>query len=228
MGIMDMFKPAAPAPQPANPAAPTGGTTVPADQKTPEGSIPGSKQEPVNPMDSYSKLFDNSATPNVAPTFAIDQKILADAAGSMDFTLGIPQELMAKATGGDADALIKMMNLVGRNAYQHSLSHTSALTDRFVAQRSEFDLKGIDAKVTQKLTNSALANSPNYAHPTVRAEFTRVANAFQAQHPDSSPDEIATATKKYMTDLHNAMNPATETPADKAAKGTDWDDWMTS
>ena len=237
MGLMDMFKPSAPAAaapaqqqQQANPAVQQpGGVTVPTTPQTPPGQMEGSKQEPVNPMDAYAKLFDNSATPNAPPSFNIDPKVLGEAASGMNFTQGIPQELMSKATGGDANALIEMMNLVGQQAYRQSLSHSSALTDRFVGLRSEFDLKGIDSKVTQKLTASALADSPNYSHPVVKQEFARIANAFQTQNPDSSPAEIAKATKDYMQNLHDAMNPATKTKEQQqASEVTDWDKYMTS
>lgn len=235
MSIFSFFQPAAPAAAPAQqqqqPAAPapTGGTTVPVTPETPAGQMPGSAQQPVNALDAYSKLFDNSAkAPDVAPSFNLDPKILGEAAGSMNFTQGIPQELMAKATSGDANALIEMMNLVGRAAYQSSLSHSTALTDKFVAARSEFDLKGVGAQVTKQLTNSALADAPNYQHPVVKAEFTRIANAFQAQNPDSSPAEIAAATKTYMQDLHTAMNPSTQAATAAANQPTNWDEWMKS
>lgn len=230
MSLMDLFKPA-PAPAPAAPAAPVAAAPTAANPNPAPAADPnaGTKQEPVNTMDAYSKLWDNSSTPkDAAPSFAIDPKILGDAASSMNFTQGIPQELMTKATSGDANALLEVMNLVGQKAYQHSLSHSSALTDRFVAARSEFDLKGINSKVTQSLTNSALADSPNYTHPVVRAEFTRVANAFQAQNPEASAQEIATATKKYMSDMQQAMNPTQQSAAAKADAPTDWSEWMSS
>lgn len=237
MSFMDMFKPApaaapvAPvaAPVAGAPAPNTGGTTVPATVDTPPGQMPGSNQVPVNPMDSYTKLFDNATTPaDKAPVFSLDPKVLGEAANSLNFTQGIPQELMAKATTGDAAAMIEMMNLVARNSYQSAMAHGTALTDRFVSARSEFDLKGIGAKVTQQLTNSALADSPNYQHPVVKAEFTRIANAFQAQNPESSPAEIAKATKEYMQNLHSAMNPDSGKPANAAPAATDWEKWINS
>lgn len=226
MGMFDMFKPAPVAP--AAPAAPNSGTpTVPTDPQTPPGQMPGSQQVPANPLDAYAKLFDNSGKPaDAPPSFTLDPKVLGEAASTISFTQGIPPDLMAKATSGDAAAMIEMMNLVGRNAYQQSLSHSSALTDRFVAARSDFDSKGVGAKVTGALTSAALADAPNYSHPVVKAEFTRIANAFQSQNPESTPAQIATATKEYMQNLHNAMNPGTQTPATAAAQPTDWEQWM--
>ncbi len=230
MGLMDMFRPAAPAaPTPA--AAPVNQQNVPANPN-PANPVAdpnaGTKQEPVNSMDAYAKLWDNSKTPaDAPPSFAIDPKVLGEAAGAMNFTQGVPQELMTKATTGDANALVEVMNLVARNAYQHSLSHSSALTDRFVAARSEFDLKGINSKVTQGLTSAALADSPNYSHPVVRKEFDRVANAFQAQNPDSTPAQIVEATKKYMKDMQDALHPTAKTEAAGADGPTDWGKWIT-
>lgn len=231
-GFMDMFRtaPQAPAPAPAAPAVPaTGGVTVPEVTQVPAGQMPGTAQQPVNVLDAYSKLFDNSGkAPDVAPAFILDPKTLSEAAGTMNFTQGIPQELMTRATTGDAAALVEVMNLVGRSAYQSSLAHSSALTDRFVAARSEFDLKGVGAKVTQQLTNSALADAPNYQHPVVKAEFSRIANAFQAQNPDSSPAEIAAATRGYMQNLQTALNPTTAAANPAAPAATNWEQWMST
>lgn len=226
--------PAAPTPQPTTQdvdpnASNTGGVANPATVETPAGKMAGSGQEPVNPLDAYAKLFDNSTQPKDAPpVFALDPKILGEAASSMNFTQGIPQELMAKATSGDANALIEMMNLVARNSYQSALSHGTSLTDKFVTARSEYDSKGVGNKITQQLTSSALADTPNFQHPVVKAEFTRIANAFQSQNPDSSPAEIAKATRDYMQNLHTAMNPESKTKGAAAAQApTNWEAWMT-
>jgi hypothetical protein len=232
---MSFFSPttAAPAPAPSAPAP-----TPQQQQQTKDGANPnpatpgpmeGTKQEPVNSLDAYNKLWDNSTTPaDKAPSFNIDPKVLGDAAGSMNFTQGIPPDLMAKATSGDANALVEIINLAARQAYQSSLSHSSALTDRFVAARSEFDMKGINSKVTQSLTSSALADSPNYDHPVVKAEFNRVANAFQAQNPDATPAQIVAQTKKYMTDMQEALNPTAKSKEAEANKPTNWSEWMNS
>lgn len=248
-GIMDLFRPAQqqqpaaqqPAQQPQQqqpnqqqqqPTPPAGSASgvAPNTPAAPAGQMPGSQQQPVNPLDAYNNLWNNANTKTeLPPSFTLDPKILSDAANTMNFTQNIPAELMQKATSGDAEAMITMMNLVGRNAYQSSLAHSSSLTDKFVAARSEFDLKGIDSKVTQKLTNTALADSPNYQHPVVKAEFTRIANAFQAQNPDAGPAEIAKATKEYMQNLHSAMNPGAGQaggPASKEPEATNWEEWI--
>lgn len=238
MGFMDMFRtnqPNTPAqstqPQGQNPQGSAGTPTVPTTPPVANGQMPGSQQVPVNPMDAYAKLWENTPTnTETAPSFNLDSKVLGEVAASQNFTQGISPELMTKATQGDAAAMVQVMNAVGQQAYQAALSHSSTLTDRFVAARSAHDLKGIGGKVKSELTNSVLAaDSPNYNHPVVKAEFSRIANQFQSQNPDASPQQIAQATKEYMQNLHNAMNPSSASAtANSQPEAQDWEKFMLS
>lgn len=181
--------------------------------------------QPVNPLDAYAKMYDNAnkATPEAAPKFALDSKTVGEVTSSLDFTKDLPQDLMSKALAGDAQALIQAMNMVGRNAYQTSLQHSAALTDRFVGSRLEFEGKQLGSKVKSELTSSALSTAPNYQHPVVKAELNRIANMLAAEHPDATPQQIAESAQKYLMDVTNAVNPSK--PAETAAsqgKETDW------
>ena len=164
-----------------------------------------------NPFDSYKKLFDNAATKSdiQAPSFNLDPKVVAEVSSKMDFTKGINPELVQKATNGDASAMIGLIQEVGRNAYRASLEHTTKLTDTHLGQRSEFDSKRLQKGVREQLTNDALASSANLNHPVIKAELNRIAKQFAAsdEYADASPQEIANAAKKYLNDLHSAMNP---------------------
>lgn len=217
MALMDMFRqapttPVTPAPVVVAPVTPPAGTP-----NAGEGS-----NVQVNPLDAYTKLFDNTnKNTEVAPVFSLDPKVLGEVSASMDFTQGISPELMQQAQGGDTKALIQMMQHVGRQAYQSAMNHNTTLTDKFVGARSAYDLKSVGSKVKSELTSSALAGAPNANHPVVKQELTRIANALQAEHPDSSPQQIAEAAQKYFADMYSAMNPTEAAPA--VPKGeTDW------
>jgi hypothetical protein len=181
--------------------------------------------QPVNPLDAYAKMYDNAskATPDAPPSFALDQETVSKVSSSLDFTKDLPPELMTKALAGDAQAMIQAMNHVARGAYQTSLQHQSLLTDKFVGARLEHDGKTLSSKVKSELTSSALASAPNYQHPVVKAELTRIAKMIQAEHPDASPAQIAESAQKYLFDIKNALTPEDPNAGKTPAGQTDWD-----
>lgn len=223
MSIMDLFKPAAPkvAPAAATTPQPTTETSTTSSGAGTNVAAPGTdpnslKQETQNPFDSYQKMFDNAAKNSAieAPSFSLDPKIVADVASKMDFTKGLNPELIQKATSGDAASMMQLIQEVGRNSYRASLEHATKLTDTHLGQRSEFESKRVKEGVRSQLTSDALSQgsdtNANLNHPVVKAELNRIAKSFanSPEYADASPQEIARAAKQYMTDLHNALNPA--------------------
>jgi len=170
-----------------------------------------------NPLDSYQKMFDNAAKNSdiQAPSFSIDPAVLAEVSSKMDFTKGINPELIQKATGGDAQAMIQLIQETGRNAYRASLEHTTRLTDTHLGQRSEYESKKLQQGVKKQLTSDALSSNSNanFNHPVVKAELNRIAGdlARSTEFADASPQEIANAAKKYFGDVYSAINPADTT-----------------
>ena len=235
MSIMDIFKPAAPKVTPA-----AASTTAPAaDNVTangagtnvaPPGVDPNSlAKDTQNPIDQYKKMLyaaDNNSAIE-APSFSLDPKIVADVASKMDFTKGLNPELIQKATSGDAASMMQLIQEVGRNSYRASLEHATKLTDTHLGQRSEFESKRVKEGVRSQLTSDALSQgsdtNANLNHPVVKAELNRIAKSFanSPEYADASPQEIARAAKQYMTDLHNALNPAdpNKTKEGQAKKG---------
>jgi len=231
MSIMDFFKPAAA-------TATTAATTGAASNSNPDPATGNKTAQPdpnnpakvsENPFDAYQKVFDNAAKNSdiQAPTFSLDAKVISDVANKMDFTKGINPELMSKATGGDAAAMMQLIQEVGRNSYRASLEHATKLTDTHLGQRSEFESKNLKRGVKEQLTSDALsAGNANLNHPVIKAELNRIAKQFAAspEYADASPAEIANAAKNYMTDLHAAMNPADPTKTKEGkAKPTEID-----
>lgn len=164
--------------------------------------------EPANPLDVYSKLFDNdNSNPDTPPTFSIDPKQMDQITSSMDFMRGVDQELMQKATQGDSAALLQLMNQVGRNAYRASIEHGGVLTDKFVGAYSQHAMKGVGGTVRQELTQSALSKVPNAKHPVVKKQLSQLASMFAKQHPDATAEEIAQMSQDYILTLGKALNP---------------------
>lgn len=197
------------------------------------GEVPGTTQTPANPLDVYRKMVENAANPtdNKTPQFTLDSKMLSDVSRTMDFTKGIDPDLMQKAMGGDAQSMIALIQEVGRNTYEASLGHTTALTNTYLETRTPHEQARIDAAVKGGLTTQALHSIANYDHPVARAELNRVASRMQAEHPDQSPAQIAQAAHEYLTNLATALNPKTASPGKDTngqALEMDWGAYLTN
>lgn len=229
MGIKDIFtatftngQPAVQQQQPAQKEPVLGDSPATTDKN---GKIVGSPETQINPLDAYAKMFENAAKSSdiQAPSFKLDPKVLSEVSSSMDFTKSVPQDMIEKALQGDAKALMNVIQSVGRAAYSASLEHTTALTDKYLSQRADYEAQKLNTGVRQQLMSNELSSAPNFDHPVIRAELTRVANQFAAANPDASPQEIAKAAQKYIMDLSSALNPPTnKKQSSKESEGIDW------
>ena len=235
MGIMDLFKPQAATTstqttQPTGTNPPAAKTELSANPPAagPDGKMPGTDPNNQNPLDVYSKMFDNANNGSdlQAPSFKIDPKVLSDVSSKMDFTRGVNQETLAKATSGDTAALLDIIKTVGQNSYRAALEHNTALTDSYLTNRGDFDKKSLERGVKSQLTASELSSAPNYNHPVVKAELNRIASQFAAANPDASPQEVAKAAQKYIADLQNALNPTAKT--ESSEEEMDWSKYLGS
>ncbi len=190
-----------------------------------------SSQEPANPMDAWAKMFDNQPDDgDKAPNFTIDDEVLNNVSGQLDFAKDIPSETLQAAMNGDQQAFLTVMNTVGRGAYRSAMKHNSTLTDKFVGMREEHSFKkGIPGIVRDELTMGELGGNAGKMSPATRKQLAETAKRIQRLHPDASPQEIAQMSRKYISDMFNELNPdanpATQQQKKQAAEAFDWDSW---
>lgn len=238
MSIMDIFK-TGKADSPNNQQQQQGNNTPPAGKQNlsenppttgPDGKMPGTDPSGENPLDVYKKMFDNASQDSdlAAPNFSLDPKVLGEVSSKMDFTRGVKPETLQAATSGDVNALMEIIKKVGQNAYRASLEHSTALTDSHLKTRGDFESKKLERGVNKKLTETALANTPNYSHPVVKSELNRIASQIAAANPDASPVEVAQTAQKYLNDLYAALNPdAGKGSKQSESEGeTDWSKYL--
>ncbi len=242
MDFASFFKPQQPAAQKPNAQAANGGQQPnnqgqqtaqqspngqPNQQTQGPGTMPNGGKDGSNtqqqaqpqPMDKFAKMFDNEGSQgDAAPTFNLDPKTLGEVADSQDFMQGIDPELMQKATSGDMQSLMQLMNNVGRNAYKASLSHGGTLSSKYVEAREQHTAKGLGSKVKGELTTAALSNIPSFKHPVVQRQLKETAERLSKLHPDAQPQEIANMAIEYVSELASAINPATTAESGNAAK----------
>lgn len=177
-----------------------------------------------DPVDIFSKMFDNTTSADAPPAFTLDPAQLSTVANGQDFLRGVDPELLTKANSGDSTAMVQMMQQVSRNAYQAALAHTTKLTESFVTAREGFSAKSLGTKIRGELTVNALTGTPNFQNPGVRKLLVNVAQSLEKEHPDATPEQIATMARQAVTEAANAVNPATGAPTDPRVKQpTNWE-----
>lgn len=191
----------------------------------------GDANKAANPLDAFKNMYDTSTTQeDKAPSFTLPKDKLSQVAQSMDFTKGIDPAVMQKAMSGDAASFMEVIQHTGRAAYEASLEHSSGLTDQYVNSRLEHDSKSFGSKVKAELTQNELGTTANFNHPVVKQQLTDTARLLSKQHPDASPQEIATMARNYVTTLAQAINPNfgdTGNASNKqTAQETNWDDYF--
>lgn len=201
LGTAQPAQPAAPAQQ--QPTTPTPGQE-PAGQQAQQQGAPGNEGQPTppNPLDIYGKMFettkDDGDTPS-APSLSLDSKVLSEVTNQLDFTKGIDPEMLQKLQSGDLSSLPDMLNAVARQAYSTAMQHNSALVDKFVSQRSDYDAQRIAPTVRDALTQSKLSTSvEGLDFPGMKQQLTDVASKLAKAYPDATPDWVAEQAQAYM------------------------------
>jgi len=213
------------------PVQPQGATNQP--PATPQAAtLPndaGNTQTPTDPLAPFAKMYDVGTETNTPPQFALDDKALSTAAGSLNIMQGVDPALMQRAEQGDSKAIMQLIEHAGRQAYQNALSHSSVLTGKFTEAREAFNNKDFSGKVKNELTVNAMTGMANFDHPVVRKELIKVAQDIQRQHPDASPQDVANRAKEYITELSRAVNPVSPSQQSKGSQqSTDWDAFFDS
>lgn len=207
-------------------------TPAPAPAPAPVGQVPEKPVEPVNPLDVYKGIFDTSKNQaeDVAPSFKLDESVLSEVSGKLQFASGVNPELMQRAQSGDVNALIEMMNAVAQNAYKAAIGHGAALTDTHLNSRADYEKKTLGNKVKEQLISSQLADVPNASHPVVKAELARIASMLAKQNPDASAEQIKTEAVRYLNEVQAAMNPTPQSQQTQKTAGEvdDWEAFLTS
>lgn len=197
---------------------PQNGATVPGGSNGGQGGNPPNPQnQPApNPLDSYSKMFENTGNEgDKPPAFTLDPKLMDQVVSGQDFTKGINPELVQKALGGDMQSFMEVINSVSRNTYRASIEHGGVLTDKFVGASLAHNGKGLGKQVRSELTNHALSDTPNYQHPVVRQQLSEIARRIQQANPDAPPAEVAKQAKEYLSQLAAAINPNAQQTSQK-------------
>lgn len=178
------------------------------------------------PTTADGKPLTPQADPLSQQLFNFDPKQVNEAAAKLDFTSGINPELAGKALGGDATALLDLINQSVQKAFVASTLNTgNLLNDGFTRHG-----KNIDAALPTRLRNHAVATSasedPVLSHPAVAPMVNSMKLMIAAKDPSLTPQQVQEQAEGWAKGFAKAMSsqesntPAPGAPA--AEKETDW------
>ena len=205
-----------------------------ASPANPNQQVNGSNT-PVDPSDLWNKMWDTTNDGEKAqtpPQLNIDPSILNEVSGKLDFMQGVDPALMQKATSGDAQALIDIMQHVARGAYRNSLSHSGKLTNEFIGQREAFSGQKLPSLIKSQLTDSLLQGEGGKAPPFVQKQMQDLAKRMQQANPDATPAQVKQSVQEYIQQLYQfagggqGSNGGQSDQNQNVQQGTDWDKWF--
>jgi hypothetical protein len=173
------------------------------------------EEESPDVMSMYDGLF-SPADPetlrkNEPPKFLLAADKVKEAAGKMDFTSGLPDDIVQKLQSGEAidgKTLLAAINFAGRQAYSRALEHSTGLTSHFIEARVKHEQQGLPAALRTHLAKSKAISGPNASdNPVVREHMSMISEKIAGKFPDATEDEVATLTQEYFTEMAKAINP---------------------
>jgi len=172
-------------------------------------------EESNDAMSIYEGLFSppdaETQRKNEPPKFLLAADKVKEAAGKMDFTAGLPDEIVQKLQSGDAidgKTLLVAINFAGRQAYSRALEHATGLTGHFVEARVKHEQQGLPTALRNYLAKSKAVSGPDVSdNPVVREHMSMISEKIAAKFPDATDDEVATLTQEYFTEMAKAINP---------------------
>jgi hypothetical protein len=213
---------------PAAPATPTAVPTTPVTATpavtTAVDNATGTATNPQNPLDFLMAVSQNKPNDSVgqAPELSFPQETLAKVAQSMDYSQHIPQEALQALQGGDMSQLGVILNSALQAQYQTIMQHQAAITNKFVADRSQYDGQQQQQAMRSNIVDSSLQIQS--LHPMAQEMFRSTAKKLASQYPDAPPKDIEAQTWAMMESLGNQFN-RTAQQQQQAVKASevDWD-----
>lgn len=218
--------PAAPAPSPANAASGQGSTPVPAGDGG--GTAP-------NPLEAWAKMFEPAtnappAAPAAPDLWASNPEQLAKAAGNINLSAVIPQELVTKALGGDAASLMEVINKSSQMTFM--MAYQAAMQGVKPAMEARFDAFSKEMPSTFKnlSVDATLQGDPLLSNPAMKPVVDGLRKQILGKHPDATPQQLQQAISEYLKAVGISVAPPPNGHAKGASQGTskavDWDNFL--
>lgn len=209
------------------------GSTGPTDPAA--GAAAGQPAQPSQPApadpapaaptgaEALAALFADSQTTGGekgAPVLNLTPELLSKATEGINFMTGVTEDMVAKVGQGDTQALIALIQQVGRNSYQQAMLHGSELAGTYAGTRADYAAaqaaKGIRGQVIESQVDVRNLS------PAAQGMFKQIAAKVADKNPTASAAEIQAQAMDMMQQLANEFNFSGKKQEESAPKPTDW------
>lgn len=175
-----------------------------------DGSLTAIPASPDNakqsPLDGFTKLWEtktadgaDSPEPSLIPRLNIDPAKLSQTVAGLDFTKGIPQELLSKALSGDHASMIAAINSAVQQSFQYGVQSSARMIEEAFTSQSNTLLTHTLPNTVRNLNASAVVadSSPIMNNPAVAPLVKVVQSQFAANNPTATAAEISQHVTAY-------------------------------
>lgn len=185
-----------------------------------QGVNPQTPQQPVegaSPLDQFIQSSDNtdqggnnSTQEPQTPPSVFDSNIdqFRTLAQNQNYAAGVTQEKLQAVLQGDVNALMDMLNDVGRNAFANaSFASSQIAKSGFNSQLEQFQSTTLPQVLTDNNHRQALQTNGNeiLKHPAVAPLVESQTQALRNQFPNASPQEIQDKVMEFFTSFAGLM-----------------------
>jgi hypothetical protein len=169
------------------------------------GSVPNVQQDPISPLDQFKDIWKTTGTdgktpvdPFSQPLLQADPKKFAEAASKMNFAQGIDPALLQKATSGDVEALMQVINTASQQAFLAA----GTLSTQMVEGATQTNNKRLNSSMEEKFKEFMLkqqrSDNPVLQHPSAAPMLDLAKQQLMRQHPDKSAEQIQQLAENYL------------------------------
>ena len=225
--------------QPAQPFQQLSGNQQPQPQPGTQGAQPnnGGDQKPVSPLDAFSGLWQTAKNPDGTPKeppkdpweeplLAADPAKIMESASKYDFMRSVPPELLQKATSGDIQSLMQIINHVGQQALGVGAQLSSASIEHSGKGIKDRFERSFDGRFKQASLSNLPSKNPILQHEAAAPMLRMIREQAQAANPQWTPEQVADYAEQYLTQFATSLSPGKQTEQQNGNGEPDWLSWV--
>lgn len=201
--------------QQGNPAGPNPNDRVPQNNPgadpaivPPNGGAKETKDPVISQLDQFTDLWSTPAVDPKAPVDPLTQPLLtydaakfSEQARKMNFAQGIDPALVTKALGGDAQALLDVINTSTQNAFISASQLSTNLVEGAAKTNNSRLEPRLEKQFKEFMLNQNRTENPVMQHKAVAPMLDLAKRQLLSKHPEKSAAEIHQLAEQYVADF---------------------------
>lgn len=189
----------------------------------------------ISQLDQFGDLWKTpvadpkAVDPLTQPLLNYDATKFAVEARKMNFTAGIDPALVSKALGGDAQALMDVINHSTQNAFTAASQLSTNLVEGAAKTNNSRLTPLMQSKFKEFMLEQSRTDNAVMQHPSVAPMLDLAKRQLLAKHPEKTASEIHSLAEQYVQDFATAMSADTTRRTQQSSRPsnepTDFSSW---